>query len=215
MAEQAKKNGLEYIVISDHSKYLAMTGGLDEEGLSKQAEEIDQLNEQLDEITILKGVELNILKDGSLDISDDALKKLDVTSAAVHSHFDMSKEEMTKRILEAIENPNLDILLHPTAREIQKREPVQLDLEKIITTAKENGTILDIDSYPDRLDLRDEHIRKAVQIGAKLGISSDSHSTTHLHYLELGVAQARRGWATAKDIVNTRTLEQFKKTLKL
>ena len=215
MAEQAKKNGLEYVVISDHSKYLAMTGGLDEEGLSKQAEEIDQLNEQLDEITILKGVELNILKDGSLDISDDALKKLDVTSAAVHSHFDMSKEEMTKRILRAIGNPNLDMLLHPTAREIQKREPVQLDLEKIITTAKENGTILDIDSYPDRLDLRDEHIRKAVQIGAKLGISSDSHSTTHLHYLELGVAQARRGWATAKDIVNTRTLEQFKKTLKL
>lgn len=214
MAEQAKKNGLEYIVISDHSKYLAMTGGLDEEGLSKQAEEIDQLNEQLDEITILKGVELNILKNGSLDISDDALKKLDVTSAAVHSHFDMSKEEMTKRILKAIENPNLDILLHPTAREIQKREPVQLDLEKIITTARENGTILDIDSYPDRLDLRDEHIRKAVQIGAKLGISSDSHSTTHLHYLELGVAQAKRGWATAKDIVNTRTLEQFKKTLK-
>jgi len=214
MAEQAKKNGLEYIVISDHSKYLAMTGGLDEEGLSKQAEEIDQLNEQLDGITILKGVELNILKDGSLDISDDALRKLDVASAAVHSHFDMSKEEMTNRILKAIENPNLDILLHPTAREIQKREPIQLDLEKIITMAKENGTILDIDSYPDRLDLRDEHIRKAVQVGAKLGISSDSHSTVHLHYLELGIAQARRGWATAKDIVNTRTLEQFKKTLK-
>jgi DNA polymerase (family 10) len=214
MAEQAKKNGLEYIVISDHSKYLAMTGGLDEEGLSKQAEEIDQLNEQLDGITILKGVELNILKDGSLDISDDALRKLDVSSAAVHSHFDMSKEEMTNRILKAIENPNLDILLHPTAREIQKREPIQLDLEKIITMAKENGTILDIDSYPDRLDLRDEHIRKAVQVGAKLGISSDSHSTVHLHYLELGIAQARRGWATAKDIVNTRTLEQFKKTLK-
>ncbi|MCJ7654003.1 MAG: DNA polymerase/3'-5' exonuclease PolX, partial [Dehalococcoidia bacterium] len=214
MAEQAKKNGLEYIVISDHSKYLAMTGGLDEEDLLDQAKEIDQLNEQLDGITILKGVELNILKDGSLDISDDALRRLDVAGATVHSHFDMSKEEMTKRIMKAIENPNVDILLHPTSREIQKREPIQLDLEKIITMAKENGTILDIDSYPDRLDLRDEHIRKAVQIGAKLGISSDSHSTVHFHYLELGVAQARRGWATAKDIVNTRTLEQFKKTLK-
>jgi DNA polymerase (family 10) len=214
MAEQAKKSGLEYIVISDHSKYLAMTGGLDEEGLAKQATEIDKLNEQLDGITILKGVELNILKDGNLDISDGALRKLDVTGAAVHSHFDMNKEEMTKRILKAIENPNIDILLHPTAREIQKREAVQLDLEKIITTAKENGTILDIDSYPNRLDLKDEHIKKAVQIGAKLGISSDSHSTPHMHYLELGVAQARRGWATAKDIVNTKTLEQFKKTLK-
>jgi DNA polymerase (family 10) len=214
MAQQAKKNGLDYMVISDHSKYLAMTGGLDEEGLSKQAEEIDRINKQLDGFTILKGVELNILKDGSLDISDDALGRLDVAGAAVHSHFDMSKEEMTRRVIKAIENPNLDILFHPTTREIQKRDPIQLDLEKIITIAKENGTILDIDSYPDRLDLKDEHIRKAVQIGAKLGISSDAHSTSHLHYLELGVAQARRGWATAKDIVNARSLEQFRKTLK-
>ena len=214
MAEQARKNGLEYIVISDHAKYLAMTGGLDEKKLLEQGEEIDQTNKKLDGITILKGVELNILKDGSLDISDTILKELDVASAAVHSHFDMPREEMTKRVLKAIENPNLDILIHPTAREIQKREPIALDLEKVIAVAKENGTILDIDSYPDRLDLRDEHIRKAVQAGAKLGISSDSHSTAHLHYLEFGVAQARRGWATAEDIVNTRKLEQFKKMLK-
>jgi DNA polymerase (family 10) len=122
---------------------------------------------------------------------------------------------MTKRVLKAIENPNVDILLHPTAREIQRREPIPLDIEKVMETAKENGTILDIDSYPDRLDLKDEHIKKAVEIGVKLGISSDSHSTAHLHYLELGVAQARRGWATAKDIVNTRKLEQFKKLLKV
>ncbi len=214
MAEQAKKNGLEYIIITDHSKYLAMTGGLDEKGLLKQAKEIEQVNKQVEGITVIQGVELNILKDGSLDISDDSLKKLDVASAAVHSHFDMDKEEMTKRVLKAIENPNVDILLHPTAREIQRREPIPLDIEKVMETAKENGTILDIDSYPDRLDLKDEHIKKAVEIGVKLGISSDSHSTAHLHYLELGVAQARRGWATAKDIVNTRKLEQFKKLLK-
>jgi len=214
MAEQAKKNGLKYIVISDHSKYLAMTGGLDEKGLMKQAEEIDQVNKQVGDITVMQGVELNILKDGSLDISDDALKKLDVASAGVHSHFDMNKEEMTERVLKAIENPNVDILVHPTAREIQRREPIQLDLEKIMQTAKDNGTILDIDSYPDRLDLKDEHIKKAIEIGAKFGISSDSHSTAHLHYLELGVAQARRGWATAKDIVNTSELKQFKKMLK-
>jgi DNA polymerase (family 10) len=214
MAEQAKKNGLEYIVISDHSKYLAMTGGLDEKQLMKQAKEIVQVNKQVNGITVLQGVELNILKDGSLDVSDDALKKLDIASAAVHSHFDMGKEEMTKRVLKAVENPNVDILLHPTAREIGRREPIQFDLEKIMQAAKSNGTILDIDSYPDRLDLKDEHIKKAVEIGAKLGISSDSHSTAHLHYLELGVAQARRGWATAKDIVNTRRLEEFKKLLK-
>ena len=214
MAEQAQKNGLEYVIISDHSKYLAMTGGLDEKGLLMQAKEIEQVNKQVDGITVIQGVELNILKDGSLDVSDDALKKLDVASAAVHSHFDMDEEEMTKRVLKAIENPNVDFLLHPTAREIQRREPIPLDIEKVMETAKRNGTILDIDSYPDRLDLKDEHIKKAVEIGVKLGISSDSHSTAHLHYLELGVAQARRGWATAKDIVNTRKLEQFKKLLK-
>jgi DNA polymerase (family 10) len=113
-----------------------------------------------------------------------------------------------------VENPNVDIIVHPTGRQIQKREPIQLDIEKVIEASKANGTILDIDSYPDRLDLKDEHIRKTVEFGAKLGISSDSHSTVHMHYLELGVAQARRGWATAKDIVNTRTLTEFKKTLK-
>lgn len=183
MAEHAKENGLEYIVISDHSKYLAMTGGLDEKKLLKQGKEIDTLNKQLEGIRILKGVELNILKDGSLDITDEALKKLDVVGAAVHSHFDMSREEMTKRILKAIENPNVDILFHPTTRQIQKRGQVQFDIDRIIEEAKENGTILDIDSYPDRLDLKDEHIRKAVEVGAKLGISSDAHSTAHLHYL--------------------------------
>jgi DNA polymerase (family 10) len=214
MAEQAKKIGLEFIVISDHSRYLAMTGGLDEKQLLKQAKEIDHVNRQVEGITVLQGVELNILKDGSLDVSDEALKNLDVASAAIHSHFDMGKEEMTQRVQKAIENPNVDVLLHPTAREIQKREPIQLDLEKIMQTAKDNGAILDIDSYPDRLDLKDEHVKKAVEKGAKLSISSDSHSTTHLHYLELGVAQARRGWATAKDIVNTRSVEQFRKLLK-
>jgi len=214
MAEEAKKNGLEYIVISDHSKYLAMTGGLDEKKLLEQEKEIDQVNKQLGGMTVLKGVELNILKDGNVDISDDALKTLDLVGAAVHSHFDMNKEDMTNRVLKAIENPNVDFLIHPTAREIQKRDPIALDVEAVIAAAKQNGTVLDIDSYPDRLDLREEYIRRAVQAGVKLGISSDSHSMAHLHYLELGVAQARRGWATAEDIVNTRTLEQFKKMLK-
>lgn len=214
MAQQAKKSGLEYIVISDHSKYLAMTGGLNEAGLGEQEKEISAVNEKLDGITVLRGVELNILKDGNLDISDQALERMDIVGAAVHSHFEMDKEEMTRRVLKAIENPNLDILFHPTSREIQRREPIKLDLEKIMDAAKDNGIILDVDSYPDRLDLRDEHIRKAIQRGVKLGISSDSHSIAHMHYLELGVAQARRGWATAKDIVNTRKLEDFKKMLK-
>lgn len=214
MAEEAKKMGLEYIVITDHSKGLAMTGGLDEKMLVKQGKEIDKVNEQLTGIKILKGVELNILKDGSLDISDKVLKDLDVVGAGVHSHFNLSKEEMTKRIEKALENPNLDILFHPTTRQMQKREPIQLDVEKVIEMAKETDAILDIDSYPDRLDLKDEYIKKAVEVGTKLGISSDSHSKIHLRFLELGIAQARRGWATAKDIINTRPLKEFLKMLK-
>jgi DNA polymerase (family 10) len=214
MAEEARKIGLEYIVITDHSKSLAMTGGLDEKMLEKQGREIDKLNEQIEGIRILRGVELNVLKDGSLDITDEALEKLDFVGAAVHSYFNLDKEEMTKRVLKAIENPNVDFLCHPTTRQIQRREPIQLDVEKIIEAAKDNGTILDIDAYPDRLDLRDEYIRKSVEIGAKLGVSSDAHSVVQLHYLELGIAQARRGWATAKDIVNTRKVGEFLKMLK-
>jgi DNA polymerase (family 10) len=214
MALEAKRLGREYIVISDHSKGLAMTGGLDEDIVLKQGEEIDKLNDKDLGIRILKGIELNILKDGSLDLSDKVLEGLDVVGGAVHSNLNMDKNEMTKRVLKAIENPNLDILCHPTEREIQKREPVQLDIEGLIQAAKDTGTTLDIDSYPDRLDLKDEYIRKAVQIGAKLGISSDSHSKVHLHYLELGIAQARRGWATANDIVNTRKVDEFLKLLK-
>jgi DNA polymerase (family 10) len=214
MAQEAKKLGLEYIVISDHSKSLAMTGGLDEKMLLKQGEEIDELNKQISGIRILKGVELNILKDGSLDISDETLEDLDVVGAGVHSQLKLSREEMTNRVLKAIENPNLDIVYHPTTREIQKRDPIQLDMDKVIEAAKDTGTILDIDSYPDRLDLKDEYIRKATEVGAKLCVSSDAHSKSHLHYIELGIAQARRGWATAKNIVNTRRVEELLKMVK-
>jgi DNA polymerase (family 10) len=214
MAQEAHRIGREYIVISDHSKGLAMTGGLDEQMLLKQGEEIDKVNDKLRGIRVLKGVELNIQKDGSLDISDKVLEGLDVVGAAVHSNLNMDKEEMTKRVLKALENPNVDILCHPTERQIQKREAVQLDVDRIIQAAKDTGTILDVDSYPDRLDLKDEYIKKAVQLGTKLGISSDSHSKIHLHYLELGIAQARRGWATAKDIVNTRKVDEFLKLVK-
>jgi DNA polymerase (family 10) len=214
MAAQAKRAGLKYIVISDHSKSLAMTGGLDEQMLAKQGEEIDGLNDKIAGMRVLKGVELNILKDGQVDISDEALEDLDVVSAAVHSHFEMSREEMTKRVLRAMGNPHIDLICHPTARQIQRREAIQLDVEKMLGAAKDSGTVLDIDSYPDRLDLKDEYIRKAVEVGARLGISSDSHSRVHLHYLELGIAQARRGWATAKDIVNTREVGEFLKLMK-
>lgn len=214
MAAEARREGLEYVVISDHSKSLGMTGGLDEKMFRQQWKEIDGVNKKPGGARVLKGAELNIMKDGSLDVSDEVLREMDIVGAAVHSHFNLTKDEMTRRVLRAIDNPNLDILYHPTSREIQKREPVQLDMEKVMESAKGNGTILDIDSYPDRLDLRDEHIRMAKDIGVRLGISSDSHSTVGFHYLELGVAQARRGWATAGDIVNTRDPEGLLKLRK-
>ena len=191
-----------------------MTGGLDEKKLEKQGKEIDKMNEKLEGITILKGAEVNIMKDGRLDISDGALSRLDVVGAAVHSNFNMAKNEMTKRITAAMENPNVDILFHPTGRIIQRREPYEVDIEKIIETAKTTGTVLEIDSYPDRLDLKDEHVRMAVKSGAKLCIDSDAHNRTHFRFLQLGVAQARRGWAEKKDVINAWTLGKMMKFIK-
>ncbi|MDP3004141.1 MAG: DNA polymerase/3'-5' exonuclease PolX, partial [Candidatus Azambacteria bacterium] len=209
MAEAAREIGLEYIVITDHTKSLAMTGGADEKKLLKQIAEIDKLNLKFNPPTggqkfkILKGAEVNILKDGSLDIKDEVLARLDVVGIAVHSHFNLSREEQTKRIVKAMRNKNADILFHPTGRLIQKRAPYDVDVEEIIKAAKETGTMLEIDADPYRLDLKDEYIRKAIEAGVKLAIDTDAHNKNSFHYLEFGVAQARRGWATKHDIINT------------
>lgn len=163
---------------------------------------------------ILKGAEVNIMKDGSLDIKDEVLAKLDVVGVAVHSHFNLSRAEQTRRIVKAMQNKNADILFHPTGRVIQRREAYDLDMDEIIKAAKETGTVLEIDAYPDRLDLKDEYIRKAIQAQVKLSIDTDAHAITHLHYLEFGIAQARRGWATKNDIINTRPWRDMLKLLK-
>jgi len=214
MAEEAKRLGLEYIAITDHTKGLAMTGGSDEKKLLKQMAEIDKINRSLKGITILKGAEVNINKDGTLDIKDEVLARLDVVGIAVHSHFNLPKREMTERIVRAMRNPHADILFHPTGRVIQKREPYDVDMDALIKTAKETGTVLEIDAYPDRLDLKDGHIRKAVEAGVKLAVDSDAHSVNHMRFLDFGVAQARRGWAEKKDVINTRPLKEFLKCLK-
>ena len=214
MAMEARRLGLEYIAITDHTKSLAMTGGSDEKKLLRQMKEIDRLNKKIKGITILKGAEVNILKDGSLDIEDDVLAKLDVVGVSVHSLFKMSKRDMTERILRAMRNPNVDILFHPTGRVIQKREAYEVDMERIIREAIKTGTILEINAFPVRLDLKDEHIRMAVDLGAKFSINSDAHNYGHFKYLEFGVAQARRGWAEEKDVINTLPLRQFLRELK-
>jgi len=214
MAEAAAKAGLQYIAVTDHTKRLAMTGGLDERRLAQQGREIDKLNEQFKELKILKGTECDILKDGRLDLKDEALAKLDVVGISIHSHFNLPLKEQTERLMKAMRNPHADIVFHPTSRVLNKREGCALDMDKIIACAQETGTILEINAYPDRLDLKDEYIRRCVEAGVKMSIDSDSHSTSHFSVLEYGIAQARRGWATKEDIINVWPLEKMTSFLK-
>lgn len=214
MAEEARKLGLEYIAVTDHTKALAMVGGLDDKRVRQQGKEIDKLNASRRGFRLLKGTECDILKDGSLDLSDATLEALDVVGVSVHSHFNLPRAEQTKRVIAAMKNPHVDILFHPTGRIIGQRPPYDLDIDAIVKAARDTGTALEIDSYPDRSDLRDEHVRKAIAAGAKLVIDTDAHHPSHLGYLDLGVAIARRGWASAKDVLNTRKLPDLLKWLK-
>ncbi len=209
----AKKLGYEYIAITDHTKMLKMVHGLDERKLIKQMEEIDRLNERLDGITILKGAEVNILEDGSVDISNDVLRHLDITVFSVHSNFNLSYEKQTYRILKAIENPYFYILGHLTGRLIGQREPYNIDIEKIFKQIKEKGGFLELNSQPDRLDINDIHCKMAKEMGIKVVISSDAHHIDNLKFIRFGINQARRGWLEKKDVLNTLSLSELKKTL--
>ncbi len=218
MARAAIEKGLKYIVISDHSKHLGITHGLDEKKIKQQWKEIDLINkkfvkEKID-FKILKGTECDILKDGSMDFSDEILKKFDVVNASVHSSFNLSEKDQTERIKRAMRNKNVDIICHPTGRIINEREPYAVNIEDLIKTAKETGTILEINSFPNRLDIKDEYIKKCVEVGLKMSIDTDSHLTTHLDNSEYGIAQARRGWAEKKDIINAWPMEKMLKMLK-
>ncbi len=227
MALGARAAGLEYIAITDHTRSLAMTGGADEKKLLKQMAAIDKLNKEKFStrsnnipraksrgFRILKGAEVNIGKDGSLDIKDEVLKKLDVVGAAVHSHFNLSRAEQTRRIIRAMENPNVDIIFHLTGRIIGKRPAIELDIDEIIKTAKRTGTVLEINAFPDRADIKDDYIRKCVEAGVKMSIDSDAHSVKHFAVLEHGIAQARRGWAEKRDIINAWPLQKMVRLLK-
>lgn len=218
MARAAEKAGLEYIAITDHTKSLAMTGGSDEKRLQEQMAEIDRINKKLQDtrskIQVLKGAEVNILRDGSLDISNEVLAQLDIVGAAVHSHFKLSEEEQTTRVVRAMENPHVDIIFHLSARIINSREPIELDMENIFETAKRTRTVLEIDAYPVRLDIRDAYIKRCVQEGILMAIDSDAHAPKHFQFLEFGIAQARRGWVAQENVLNTRSLEELIKFLK-
>ncbi len=215
MALAAEKLGHKYIAITDHTKRLAMAHGLDEKRLQKQGLEIDRVNKKLrGRITVLKGTECDILKDGALDISDESLAKLDIVGVSIHSFFGMPIGQQMARLERAMSNPNVDIVFHPTGRLINKRDPINLDMDQIIKLAKKTNTVLEIDGIPDRLDLKDEYIRKAVETGVKLAIDSDAHAVGHLQFVNYGLAQARRGWAKRGDIVNAWPLDKMTKMLK-
>ncbi len=203
MVEKAKELGYEYVGVSDHTKYLRIENGLDEKQLSKQKKEIEELRKKTSGIKILQGAEVNILKDGSLDINEEALAELDYVIAGVHSHLGMSEEEMTERIVRAIKNPYVNIISHPTGRLIKEREEVEIDFEKVLKVAKEQEVALEINSSPVRLDLCDKKIRRAKEAGVKMIVNTDSHNKGHMLVMELGVSQARRGWAEREDIINT------------
>ena len=214
MAAAAKASGLKYIAVTEHSKHLTVAHGLDEKRLLKQVDAIDRLNEKLRGITILKGIEVDILNDGRLDLSDEVLGRLDLVIGAVHSQFQLSRKQQTLRILRAMDHPHFTMLAHPTGRLLDRREPYDVDMARIIEHARERGCFLELNCHPERLDLLDTHCMLAKEAGVLVSINTDAHSIADLDNLRYGVGQARRGWLEPKDVLNTRPLGALRKLLK-
>jgi DNA polymerase (family 10) len=214
MAEEARRLGYEYLAISDHTQSLRVARGLDPKRLRRQLLEIERLNEGFDDFVLLRSAEVDILEDGSLDLPDDLLAELDLAIGAVHSHFGLSAQKQTERVLRAMDHPALRVLAHPTGRLIGRRDAVALDMERVMEGAAERGCWLELNAQPQRLDLTDVAVRAARDLGVGIAISTDAHSPDQLHFMRLGVAQARRGWLEKRDVVNTRGLAALRRLLK-
>ena len=214
MAEAARLRGLRYFAITDHSRRLTMAKGLDSTRLLQQMEDIDQLNATLSGVTILKGIEVDILEDGSLDLPDEVLGRLDLVVGAVHSRFNLSNRRQTERIMKAMDHPHFSILAHPSGRLIGRREPYDVDMLGIIRKARERRCFLEINAHPERLDLTDIHCRMAKEEGVLLAVNTDAHSMLDLENARFGVGQARRGWLEKSDVLNTRSYAELRKLLK-
>lgn len=215
MAETVLPFGYEYIAITDHAEKLYIAGGMTVEEIVERQKEIDEANKALKgKIRILSGLEVNIDNDGKVDYEDEVLKGLDIVVASVHGGFRQPKEVLTKRMLTAIENPYIHVIGHPTARVIHKRQPYEIDLDAVFKKAAETGTCLEVNAFPDRLDLKDDHIRKAIDMGVTLCINTDAHRPRHLAFMKFGVSTAQRGWAQKKDVLNTLPLDQLLNKLK-
>lgn len=213
MAETARNHGLRYLAVTEHSQRLTMTKGLDPKRLARQGEEIDRLNTELKDITLLKGIEVDILEDGRLDLPDTTLASLDLVVGAVHSHFNLSRKKQTERLLRAMDHSRFSILAHPGGRLIGEREPCDIDMERVIRAARERGCFLELNAHPERLDLTDIYCKMAKSEGVLISIASDAHSVLDFANLRFGIGQARRGWLEAVDVVNTRPLAQLRALL--
>lgn len=218
IAAASMEMGYEYVGISDHTKFLRIEHGLDEEQLLERNREIDEINRKFEQggrrFRVLKGCEANIMADGSIDIVDEVLAQLDYVIAGVHSHFKMPKEEMTRRIITAMKNPHVDIISHPTGRILKRREEYEAAFADLLRAAQDTGTILEINSYPERLDLNDVNILAAKQAGVKMVINTDAHQVDQLRLIKFGISQARRGWAEKEDIINAWPVEELLKMVK-
>jgi DNA polymerase (family 10) len=214
MVEAARDRGYQYVAITEHSKRLSMTHGLDAKRLAKRNEEIDRLNGRLKGFSVLKSIEVDILEDGSLDLPDSILKELDLTVCSVHSKFNLPRNKQMERIIRAMDNPYFNILAHPSGRLINERPPYEVDMEGLIKAAKERGCLMEVNAHPDRLDLADIHCKLAKDMGVKLVISTDAHSVNDYDLIRFGVWQARRGWLEKEDVLNTRTADELKKLIK-
>ena len=214
MAAAAQARGYKYMAITDHSKNLAFANGLDDTRALAHIQRIREANERMDGITIFAGIEVDILADGDLDLSDEVLAQMDVVIASVHSVFNQEPGKMTERLLKAVTNPNTSIIGHPTGRLQLRRDAYQFDMDAVLTAAAQHKVAMELNSYPDRLDLNDVHLRQAKQRGVKIVINTDSHHTSHLDKIRYGILQARRAWLTKGDVLNTLSAQQFAKTMK-
>ena len=214
MGEAAKEHGYQYIAITDHSQNLAMANGLDDERALEHIARINAANDRMPDITIMSGIEVDILADGSLDLSDSVLEQMDVVVASVHSAFNQEPAQTTDRLLRALSNKNVSILGHPTGRLLLRRDAYQFDFEAVLRLARENRVAMELNAYPDRLDLNDVHLRMAKERGVKIVINTDAHHTSHFEKIKYGILQARRAWLTAKDVLNTLPENEFRRAMK-
>jgi DNA polymerase (family 10) len=213
MAAAAQERGYEYLAVTDHSKSLTVANGLDEDRLARQIDEIARLNESFDGFRLLASMEVDILDDGSLDLSEEMLARLDLVTCSIHSGLNKTESQQTERIIRAMDNPYCNIIAHPTGRLLGSRRPYPVNMERLLEAAAERGCFFEINAQPERLDLRDEDVHAAKELGIKIAISTDAHAPANLRFIRYGVDQARRGWLTADDVLNTRSPQELTELL--